>query len=1020
MNMMMKMKGSDLEKTMKRGFLVILALALAVGVFISCSNDAGEGLVYIEFSNGSSRDLVSDINMDDDLCSSYPIENLYWFYTATKTDSSGVKTGSTLKSGSTGDALSDHNPVLINGDGGFDGTIGPFSLGTWTFRLYAYDKKEGDDKKLIYTGVAESVTLARTPSTTAVQQIPVELSNAITTGMVIIDDIIYYDGDNGLLTVKSTLTRNGSSTLSVQSNVSPILVTADNIPPYDNAVVGTYYYEVPLFGTSFTDSATSAYYPVITEFGHVSSIEYSDGTTTAVLDTGLYKILSELYYGATKVATILDSAFIVYPGDLKTISGGVNDTSLLPYVEYNANAVARLEHVIDETTTQKYWFETLQGAVNYAEAGDTVYLFRDLSSVTIKVNNAIEVKGIKAGSINSITTDNSNLFVYTSIADTTDDTKVNLKFYLNPSADTLQPLVEAEDTTVYWVSGTLPDGYEKDANGKVTRNSDGSVPLTLEFIEAGNLTITVEGYGSTDINLRYSKDGGSTRFGITSDQEIPVGANEIIQLYADRTSGSDWDYLSISCDSPCYAYGNVMSLISSTDFANTNSVFDYAFPMLFAGNENIRNHATKKLVLPATTVGEGAYLLMFQGCTSLTEAPELPATTLGPMCYYGMFYLCSNLTTAPALLPATSLSESCYLGMFANCTSLESAPVLPATTMTPGCYASMFFGCSSLTAAPALPATELADSCYGDGELGGGMFAGCTSLTEAPALPATELVQQCYQSMFSGCTGLTTAPELPATTLAKHCYYLMFEGCSALETAPALPVTELADYCYYKMFLDCTKLASAPALPATSLTKYCYNEMFHGCTALKTAPVLSATTLAESCYESMFSGCTKLASAPALPATSLALSCYNGMFSGCTSLETAPALSSTTLAESCYESMFSGCTKLVTAPALPATTLAWSCYKEMFLGCTSLEVAPVLRASTLVFRCYAAMFKNCTKLNALTCLAIDGIDNTDGTGSIYNWMDNVAAGGKFTADVESFNWNAAVVNNWEVVQYVEN
>jgi hypothetical protein len=34
---------------------------------------------------------------------------------------------------------------------------------------------------------------------------------------------------------------------------------------------------------------------------------------------------------------------------------------------------------------------------------------------------------------------------------------------------------------------------------------------------------------------------------------------------------------------------------------------------------------------------------MFEGCRSLTQAPELPATTLANFCYYHMFYGCTNL-----------------------------------------------------------------------------------------------------------------------------------------------------------------------------------------------------------------------------------------------------------------------------------------------------------------------------------------------------------------------------------------
>ena len=65
---------------------------------------------------------------------------------------------------------------------------------------------------------------------------------------------------------------------------------------------------------------------------------------------------------------------------------------------------------------------------------------------------------------------------------------------------------------------------------------------------------------------------------------------------------------------------------------------------------------------------------MFQGCTSLTTAPELPATTLADSCYSSMFYVCSSLTQAPAL-PATTLADYCYYYMFSGCTSLNKIEV---------------------------------------------------------------------------------------------------------------------------------------------------------------------------------------------------------------------------------------------------------------------------------------------------------------------------------------------------------
>ena len=61
---------------------------------------------------------------------------------------------------------------------------------------------------------------------------------------------------------------------------------------------------------------------------------------------------------------------------------------------------------------------------------------------------------------------------------------------------------------------------------------------------------------------------------------------------------------------------------------------------------------------------------MFEGCTSLTKAPELPAKTLVEGCYAFMFDGCKSLVTAPEL-SATTLADYCYEGMFSGCTSLN-------------------------------------------------------------------------------------------------------------------------------------------------------------------------------------------------------------------------------------------------------------------------------------------------------------------------------------------------------------
>ena len=161
--------------------------------------------------------------------------------------------------------------------------------------------------------------------------------------------------------------------------------------------------------------------------------------------------------------------------------------------------------------------------------------------------------------------------------------------------------------------------------------------------------------------------------------------------------------LGMGCYSNMFKGTNVLPDCSNIDFASSTVVASGGLYGLFAGTKVTDNDLERLLpknnngryYLPATTLGQDCYSYMFDGCTSLTTAPELPATTLPFACYSSMFKGCSNLRTAPAL-PATALEGFCYNHMFDGCTSLTTAPELPATTLKFMCYYGMFDGCTSL------------------------------------------------------------------------------------------------------------------------------------------------------------------------------------------------------------------------------------------------------------------------------------------------------------------------------------
>jgi len=265
-------------------------------------------------------------------------------------------------------------------------------------------------------------------------------------------------------------------------------------------------------------------------------------------------------------------------------------------------------------------------------------------------------------------------------------------------------------------------------------------PFTIEAIESGSIVIT----NPLTKTFYWSVNGGSLTSKYTSSISINVNAGDVVSFYATyNTLATSDNQTKINCTGNCYIYGNIMSLVSRYNYTLETALKDsYTFYGLFKNNTHLRNHPTKELLLPATTLRTSCYKEMFYGCTGLTRTPALPAETLVGFCYSGMFTNCTGLTTAPTL-PATTLATYCYQNMFSGCTSLASAPALPVEALQSYCYAYMFKGCTSLTSAPVLPAPTLANYCYY------GMFNGCTNLNYVKCLATDISATSCTNSWLN-------------------------------------------------------------------------------------------------------------------------------------------------------------------------------------------------------------------------------------------------------------------------------
>ena len=398
-----------------------------------------------------------------------------------------------------------------------------------------------------------------------------------------------------------------------------------------------------------------------------------------------------------------------------------------------------------------------------------------------------------------------------------------------------------KDNCTYSVTAYYSDGTTSDVTSEATITGSQVIPSTNigEVHSAGTLTLTAEysGFtatGNVTVYQEAATSDFSTKpltFNILSDGTINwvASSSDIAKTIDYKLNNGEW--VSITSNTGSSAPTITVNSGDKIQFRGNNATyatFSFSF-RTFLYNSFSGSTALFEV--------EGNIMSLIYGDDFKNKLTISSSNT-----FYGLFKECVNLVSAENLiLPATTLATYCYSNMFEGCTSLTTAPELPATDLANLCYMNMFDGCTSLTTAPELPATTLANYCYAS------MFNGCTSLTTAPELPVTTLANYCYRSMFSNCTSLTKAPVLPSTTLADYCYSQMFWNCTSLTTAPALPATTLKKFCYEYMFYGCSSLTVAPELPANVLTEDCYVHMFNSCTSLNYIKCLATNISAPSC-----------------------------------------------------------------------------------------------------------------------------------------------------------------------------
>ena len=292
-------------------------------------------------------------------------------------------------------------------------------------------------------------------------------------------------------------------------------------------------------------------------------------------------------------------------------------------------------------------------------------------------------------------------------------------------------VVPASTATTREMVGTLTltadyEGFTDSDSVDVYQNPDfTTVPLTFEILSDGYINWKWNNNSSIAKTIQYSKNGDvwTSLTASNSDTQIPVVAGDKVEFRGDNVKYGDvldsprYNYFNVTAQ--FNLYGNIMSLINSTDFATLTQFQANSgqnFVNFFANNATLIS--AENLKLPAVDLHQQAYFAMFYNCTNLTKAPESVGTSETRFTYTStynyvcrdMFRNCTSLVKAPAL-PATVTRSTVYENMFAGCTSLETAPELPASSLASYCYQGMFNGCSNLKYIKCL-ATYGIDSAY--------------------------------------------------------------------------------------------------------------------------------------------------------------------------------------------------------------------------------------------------------------------------------------------------------------------
>ena len=222
-----------------------------------------------------------------------------------------------------------------------------------------------------------------------------------------------------------------------------------------------------------------------------------------------------------------------------------------------------------------------------------------------------------------------------------------------------------------WVECNYSDKHSDDYFWfKNTNNGSNSLKFTREKSgspSSSNYTTTVE----------WSKDKKNwTKMTIGSSNSISLSKNETVYLRNDTGKFSYYNgdsnaycYYKISGDYSYTVGGDLRTLINYKNVVNL-SLKNGVFSNLFYYDSNLTSASS--LTFKYHTISSYGFYRCHHSNNSFTTAATsvLHPVNLNPYCYYRM-YTSTNITSTP-VLPAQTLKEGCYQLMFASCNDFSS------------------------------------------------------------------------------------------------------------------------------------------------------------------------------------------------------------------------------------------------------------------------------------------------------------------------------------------------------------